>query len=46
MAIVEAARTTAVTGGVDTHLELNVAAALDSIGATARSRSSARAARW
>jgi hypothetical protein len=32
MAIVEAARTTAVTGGVDTHLDLNVAAALDSIG--------------
>lgn len=32
MAIVEAARTTAVTGGVGTHLDLNVAAALDSIG--------------
>lgn len=32
MAIVEASRTTAVTGGVGTHLELNVAAALDSIG--------------
>ena len=32
MAIVEAARTTAVTGGVDTHLDLNVAAALDSVG--------------
>ena len=32
MAIVEAARSTAVTGGVDTHLDLNVAAALDSIG--------------
>jgi transposase len=32
MAIVEAVRSTAVTGGVDTHLDLNVAAALDSIG--------------
>ena len=32
MAIVEVAPRTAVTGGVDTHLDLNVAAALDSIG--------------
>jgi len=32
MAIVEVAPTTCVTGGVDTHLDLNVAAALDSIG--------------
>jgi transposase len=32
MTIVEAERATAITGGVDTHLELNVAAALDGIG--------------
>ena len=32
MTIVEAERAPAVTGGVDTHLELNVAAALDGIG--------------
>jgi transposase len=32
MAIVEAARQSAVTGGVGTHLDLNVAAALDSVG--------------
>jgi len=32
MTIVEVAREAAVTGGVDTHLDLNVAAALDSIG--------------
>ena len=32
MATVDTARPTAVTGGVDTHLDLNVAAALDSIG--------------
>lgn len=32
MTIVEAERTATVTGGVDTHLELNVAAALDGIG--------------
>jgi len=32
MTIVEAARTTTIVGGVDTHLDLNVAAALDGIG--------------